>query len=245
MRDVAANGHRPEVWLVHPSPLVAQALVATFGATACLRTIAAPDADGCVAEPGSAANSVPNNVPNNVPKVVLIDALGGAGQTRVATRWARRQYPRAKVLVLGVDGEREGLALIEEGASGHLPAAAGLAELRQAIADVLANRPPCTPRLAASVLSRISELAEQLPVKSREQVVVRLTPREDQVLRLIGGGLRNKEIAQRLAISLPTVKNHVHKILDKLGVGQRRGAIRRALALGLMEQSLPGWPAAR
>ena len=54
----------------------------------------------------------------------------------------------------------------------------------------------------------------------------RLTQREDEIVSLIGAGLSNKEIARQLCISLATVKNHVHNILQKLNI-HRRGEVAR------------------
>jgi LuxR family maltose regulon positive regulatory protein len=61
-----------------------------------------------------------------------------------------------------------------------------------------------------------------------------LTPREIEVLQLIAAGLRNQEIADRLFISLPTVKRHVANAYGKLGVTHRTEAIARATALGIL-----------
>ena len=61
-----------------------------------------------------------------------------------------------------------------------------------------------------------------------------LTPREIEILQLIAAGLRNQEIADRLYISLPTVKRHVANAYGKLDVTHRTEAIARATALGLL-----------
>lgn len=68
-------------------------------------------------------------------------------------------------------------------------------------------------------------------------IVERLTAREQEVLELVGEGLTNEEIAACLVISTKTVENHVHHILDKLGVTNRRKAVAFALRFGLL--SLP------
>lgn len=69
-----------------------------------------------------------------------------------------------------------------------------------------------------------------------EQKVRLLTPRETRILELIALGLGNKEIAQQLDISIYTVKNHVHNILEKLQVHFRRDAIRYAYFYGLVKK---------
>src|SRR5437773_985410 len=78
--------------------------------------------------------------------------------------------------------------------------------------------------LAASLLRRVATLAaEQAPVSAAE----RLTSREREIVRLIDDGLSNKQIAGELHIELPTVKNHVHNILEKLQVQRRSEAAAR------------------
>ena len=85
-----------------------------------------------------------------------------------------------------------------------------------------------SPRLAGTLLRRIGALARE---RHDDEPDVRLTARETQILALIDDGLANKEIASRLHISLPTVKNHVHNLLEKLDVTRRGEAVARARAL--------------
>jgi len=66
-----------------------------------------------------------------------------------------------------------------------------------------------------------------------------LTPREREILELIDGGLMNKEIAKALSIELTTVKNHVHHILEKLGVSRRAAAAAKVHKLGHRSASIP------
>jgi DNA-binding NarL/FixJ family response regulator len=61
-----------------------------------------------------------------------------------------------------------------------------------------------------------------------------LTPRESEILKLLARGLGNKEICQRLHVTVQTVKNHVHGILAKLQVHRRREAVRLAYEMGLL-----------
>ena len=56
----------------------------------------------------------------------------------------------------------------------------------------------------------------------------RLTPREIEVLNLVGQGMLNKQIAKKLSLSIHTVKNHIHNICEKLGVGSRFEAFEKA-----------------
>jgi len=99
-----------------------------------------------------------------------------------------------------------------------------LADLRAVIESVARGEVVCSPRIAASLLRRIADLAAEREPPPPE---LRLTSREIEIVELIDQGLSNKEIAQRLSIALPTVKNHVHSILDKLHVHRRAEAAAR------------------
>jgi DNA-binding NarL/FixJ family response regulator len=81
-----------------------------------------------------------------------------------------------------------------------------------------------SPEIAGALVSRITELTEVRPIpeyRYRLDQVADLTPREQEVLDLIGEGLSNQEIADHLVIEVGTVKNHVHSILNKLDVSDR------------------------
>jgi DNA-binding NarL/FixJ family response regulator len=82
-----------------------------------------------------------------------------------------------------------------------------------------------SPRIAAALMSRISELANWGPETDTGAASIEaLTPREREVLGLVAQGLSNKEIAERLYIQTGTVKNHVHNIFKKLDVSNREEA---------------------
>ncbi len=82
----------------------------------------------------------------------------------------------------------------------------------------------CSPRITASLLRRVGALAAELRGPSPN---ASLTAREVEVAELLDQGLSNKEIGQRLNIAVPTVKNHVHSILEKLHVHRRAEAAAR------------------
>ncbi len=88
-----------------------------------------------------------------------------------------------------------------------------------------AGKARVSPDIAAALMSRVAELAQLVSQASISPEAGELTPREMEVLKLIGQGLTNQEIAEHLVIELGTVKNHVHNILNKLGVSSRRDAV--------------------
>lgn len=135
--------------------------------------------------------------------------------------------PRSKVVALAVpELEPEVVRWAEEGTAGYVPRDGGLQELEACIRSVARGEAPYTPRMMAALLRRLAALAsERRPQPPR----TRLTLREREIAGLMRQGLTNKEIANELSIEPCTVKNHVHNILDKLGVRRRGDA---AAALG-------------
>ncbi len=167
--------------------------------------------------------------------VVLIDAASDL-QAGLRRTWeARERWPEARLIALGLDREDDSVDFIEAGVQGYVLKGASPDSLVEVIRSVHQGRTPCSPRVVASVLARISVLssvkADPLP-----QSVEPLTLREREVLGLLAAGLGNKEVGRRLRITVQTVKNHVHRILEKLQVHRRREAVRLAYDLGLLAE---------
>jgi two-component system, NarL family, nitrate/nitrite response regulator NarL len=139
--------------------------------------------------------------------------------------------PEARVVVFAIaDSEEVVIRCAEAGAAGYVPREATLAELVAILEGVMHDELVCPPRIAGTLLRRVCELAREKDPEATDEVV-RLTSREMQIVGLIDEGLSNKEIAARLQIELPTVKNHVHHVLDKLGVSRRGEAAARVRSL--------------
>jgi two-component system, NarL family, nitrate/nitrite response regulator NarL len=171
-----------------------------------------------------------------VADVVLIDAAPDP-QTALARTWeARERWPEAKLIALGLDREDETVVdFIEAGAQGYVLKGASPDGLVEVIRAVHQGRSFCSPRVVASVLARIAALSG-LRTVSLPQSVEPLTLREREVLALLAAGLGNKEVGRHLRITVQTVKNHVHRILEKLQVHRRREAVRIAYDLGLLAE---------
>lgn len=131
-----------------------------------------------------------------------------------------------KVLILGLaESKAEVLHYVEAGAAGYVlqddSVDALLAKLRSTYEGV----PMISPEIVGVLLSRVTELAQD---NERGEVVpnasIELTAREREILTLISQGLSNQQIAERLVIEVGTVKNHVHRILQKLNVTDRQTA---------------------
>jgi DNA-binding NarL/FixJ family response regulator len=155
------------------------------------------------------------------PQVVLVDTPADGAIADVAA--IRRAFPRAGVVVLGLgDDEREIVAWAEAGVSGYVTRDESLLALVDVIRGVGRQELICSPRLAATLLRRVADLAGRSVAADPKRV---LTAREREVLERLECGLSNKEIARDLSIALSTVKNHVHSILDKLQARGRCDAV--------------------
>ena len=178
----------------------------------------------CVTFQVPSLEALRSNPPRFPPDVVLVSCSLAAGDSAELIRWVGGEYPQARVLVLGREEDQESpiLDCIEAGASGLISRNQSLAELKQSLSALASGETLCSPRLAQSVFSRLKELSGRREQKAQENV---LTAREMEILELVADGLSNKEIAKKLIISLHTVKNHVHNILEKLEVGGRYAAV--------------------
>lgn len=177
---------------------------------------------GASADPGAVPLTV-TEAPGAERTIVVLD-ITGLDAAQAALRVARRS--RARVLVINVPArERDVITCAEAGVACCLTAEASIDDLVAALASVGRGEAPCSPWTGAVLLRRVATLArERRPPAAREPVPAQLTVRELEIVELVGQGLSNKEIAQELCIELPTVKNHVHRILDKLNVRRRADA---------------------
>ncbi len=140
--------------------------------------------------------------------------------------------PKAKVMLLGRDESDERiLEYLDAGARGFLVRDQSLTELRAAIEAISRGDTICTPRLANKLFARLARLGRERRRRDKLEYLM-LTPRELEILRLIAEGLSNQEIARRLFLSVHTVKNHVHKVLETLGVHSRWAAVHHAIERG-------------
>jgi two-component system nitrate/nitrite response regulator NarL len=161
------------------------------------------------------------------PDVTLLDlglAEGGAG----ATRALRDAEPATSIVALAVHEADEDVVLwAEAGVAGLVSAEATLAELLDAVEAAGRDEVLTSPAVAAALLRRVAQVAGEHR-RAAAPDGPPLTRREREIVSLIGRGLSNKEIAGTLRIELPTVKNHVHNILEKLRVARRTEAVRVA-----------------
>src|SRR4051794_33162747 len=149
------------------------------------------------------------------PDVVLMDLSMPRMSGNVATRRIHELYPEVRVVVVSSYVDRaDVLDALDAGAVGYLLKDAHPDELLAGIRSALANGTPLAPRAASEVVQAWRDTHE----------VGELTARELDVLALLANGLPNKVIAQRLGITEKTVKAHVTRIFQTLGVTDRTQA---------------------
>jgi DNA-binding NarL/FixJ family response regulator len=183
---------------------------------------AALEADARIGRVTAAADAVEceRALASLVPNVLVLDAL--AENALVMARSLRDTA--TGVVALGVaESEPQVLAFAEAGVSAYVTREQPLDGLIASIVAVAGGEARCTPRIAGILLRHVASLAVER--EREEQRPVRLTRREAEILSLLGYGLTNKQIARELSIELPTVKNHVHNILEKLEVSSRVQAV--------------------
>jgi DNA-binding NarL/FixJ family response regulator len=205
----------------------------------CLNRALSEENEFAVAQVITDTNSAIDSVRVAQPDIALIDIDLADSLAFSLTRMISLQIPSVKLIMLGLENS-EALILkcIEAGAHGYLLEESSFEDLLMVINGVRRGEAVCSPRVAYSIFTKVSELAHR---GSDEQMLdlLNLTPREVEVFYLVADGLGNKQIAQRINLSIHTVKNHVHNIIEKLRVHNRLELMRYALSRGLMDVSRP------
>jgi DNA-binding NarL/FixJ family response regulator len=155
------------------------------------------------------------------PAVLLLDVgLGEEDSLGVAARLTK-DSPDTKIVIMDLVPVNEEIAeFVNAGVSGFVLKDATFDEFVETIRSVAAGHKVLPPRMTESLFAQIAKESEG---RSSPQVLeaVRMTPREREVIDLIGEGLSNKEIAARLNIATHTVKSHVRNVMEKLTLHTR------------------------
>ena len=172
------------------------------------------------------------------PDVVLMDIRMGEGDDASgidACRQIRSELPDTQVIMFTSYGQRESvLSSIMAGATGFLTKNVSHTRLVEAIRAAGRGESLLDPSVTRNVIERLAELSKGTPGPE-----VALSEREKEVILLIAQGCTNKEIASRLVVSPFTARNHVIRILDKLGLSRRSEAAAQAVRLGLVTDGGP------
>ncbi|MEU6930796.1 response regulator transcription factor [Streptomyces sp. NPDC046385] len=174
------------------------------------------------------AREVLARVPAVRPDVAVLDvrlgsATGGDHEGVEVCRELRAAMPELACLMLTSFDDDEALFdAIMAGAAGYVLKQIGGSDLVHAVRTVATGKSLLDPRMTSRVMARIrGPEPEPAPRTAASAELDRLSPREREILDLIGLGLTNRQIAERLFLAEKTVKNRVSAILGKLGVGRR------------------------
>jgi DNA-binding NarL/FixJ family response regulator len=166
------------------------------------------------------------------PDVVLMDIEMPQMNGIEATRRIKAAHPATEVVILTKFGDDENVfAAIKAGAIGYLLKDAGLEEIRASIRSAHQKEGYLSPSLVARVMKEFARLSGV--AQENRALFAELTRREVEVLELLGAGLRNRAIAEKLFISEKTVRNHITSIFEKLQVNDRTEAALLAQKHGL------------
>ena len=196
------------VGIIDDNRLVCDALSAMLSQVGAVRVVAAATADAA-------------QLAEAKPHVLLLDAGLRDQDSLAVASFLREAYPAAKVIVMDMLPVNEEIAeFVNAGVSGFVLKDATFDDFVATIRSVAAGEKVLPPRMTESLFSQIAKVAAG---REREQVLedVRMTRREHEVIVLIGEGLSNKEIAQRLNIATHTVKSHVRNVMEKLALHTR------------------------
>ena len=213
--ELPAEGTQPEpcrqikVFLLDDHELVRQGL----------RTVLERNGDiAVIGESGSAVEAA-NRIPALHPDVAILDVRLPDGSGVEVCRHIRSVDPGIAVLILSSYDQDEAVYdAILAGAAAYVLKEVNAADLAAAIRRVASGQSMLDPAVTARVLARLRSGPPADPV------VNHLTPKERQVLMLIGEGFTNRQIGTRLGLTEKTTKNYVSAILGKLGVQSRTQA---------------------
>jgi len=183
-------------------------------------------------------DTILSSVDNNPPDVVLMDIDGSPDVGLTLARKIKQHSPSIAIIVLASNPTDEQLFEVLKGqAASYLSKETTPEQLVETIRRVSRGEHPINeslttrPKVAEKVLLQFQELSRRTEA---EAFLSPLTPREMEILKYIGMGYLNKQIALELGISEQTIKNHVTSILRKLNATARTEAVVLALKQGLI-----------
>ncbi len=162
------------------------------------------------------------------PDVALLDyQMPGMDGAQVAAAVVRDELPTRVLLVSAHADSTLVYHALQQGAAGYLPKESSRSEIINAVLDCAAGRDVVDPKLASGLAAEIRRRAEPAGPT--------LSAREREVLKLISEGGSIPMIAKQLFLAPSTVKTHVQRLYEKLGVGDRAAAVAEAMRRGLLE----------
>ncbi|MFF7214849.1 response regulator [Streptomyces sp. NPDC008238] len=154
------------------------------------------------------------------PDVAILDVRLPDGDGICVCRELRSRMPGLACLMLtSFDDDDALLDAIMAGAAGYVLKQIKGSDLVSAVRTVASGQSMLDPATTARLMNSLRE--QEQPPEPQDEALSGLTPREREILELIGEGLTNRQIGERLFLSEKTVKNHISRMLGKLGVERR------------------------
>ncbi|PPD58842.1 response regulator [Dehalogenimonas etheniformans] len=161
------------------------------------------------------------------PDVILLDILMPRCTGLEALPVIREKAPGARILMLTVSAEEKDLfTALKYGAQGYLLKGSGITDVVSAIRRVANGEVILSPQMAGSLVSEFRQ-------RQANKEDIDLSPREMEVLKLVGDGLTNSEIAEKMFLGESTVRTYLSRLLDKLQLRNRAAAVAYATRRGI------------
>ncbi len=214
---------RAAVFLLAHNRLLREALTKLF----CKRS------DLAVVGSGTVSPLALEQIRKEEPDVLVMDAFGIGGSHLEFLREARNSVESLKVVLIGMEAnEQTFLHSVREGVLGYVLKDASALEVVSTVRSVANGEAVCPPQLCATLFRYVARQHNYVP-SFRVRTTLGLTNREQQLVTLISQGLTNKEIATRLQLAEQTVRNHVHRMLRKVGAPDRYAVVELCRMQGL------------
>ena len=166
--------------------------------------------------------------------LLLLTSRGSLAEDIILIRQVRATASAMQILLIGGSGdEAEFLQCVRAGVRGYLLRDASAEEVLEGVRAVQAGKAVCPGNLCALLFRYFEQEANSLP-SPRMHEQLGLTRREQQLIPLIAEGLTNKEIANHFCLSEQTIKNHLYRMKNKVGAGDRFGIVQTCRMQGFL-----------
>jgi len=166
-----------------------------------------------------------HNILEASPEILVLDSVPSLLGDFDFVRGVRAAAPNLRILLIGMDDDQDlFLRAVRAGVVGYVLKDASAMDVVAAVRAVSQEEAVSPPRLLNSLFRHVATQSAGIP-SVRVRLDFGLTRREQQLVPMIGQGLTNKEIASQLNLSEQTVKNHVHRMLQKVGVSDRLSVV--------------------
>jgi DNA-binding NarL/FixJ family response regulator len=220
---MSAVGARSSVFLLAQNRLLREALTRILDKKTDLRVV------GSVALSEMSIDLIVQAMPD----VLVMDSLSLDAAHLEFIREVQRGVEGLKVVLIGMDAEEQDfLQSVRAGTLGYVLKDASALEVVSTVRAVANGEAVCPPRLCAALFRYLARQCDHVP-NLQVKTGLGLTTREQQLVLLIGRGMTNKEIACELRLAEQTVRNHVHRMLRKVGANDRLTVVELCRLQGL------------